>query len=401
MRRLHPIPEMAPEPMSLGATPRLLAVKLAGLGDLLLTTPALRALRTRYPAGRLDLLTTPEATPLLRDSPLLDHVYTLDATPISSHHTSSPHRILSLLVGLRLNHYDAVLLLHHLTLRMGRLKHRTLLAATGSRLTAGLDNGHGGFLDLRVPDHGFGARHEADYFLAVAAAVGAQLSRGEHGPRLADLGWEDIVPRATLPASLGMGHSPPAREHGTAHVALHAGSGTYSLARRWPPERYAELARALHEEERVEVILVGGPKEAGLNREIWELLSMPEWMRLATTAEPRELAELLAACDLFVGNDSFPMHLAVAVGLPVVAVFGPSNARAWGPYAPEAGERVQVVRRADLPCSPCLYRGHALGTPGGCPPRPCLTELEPQVVLAAARRLLGQLEREADAAPMG
>jgi heptosyltransferase-2 len=80
------------------------------------------------------------------------------------------------------------------------------------------------------------------------------------------------------------------------------------------------------------------------------------------------------------------MHLATAVGIPVVAVFGPSNHDAWGPWT--AGHSHAEVVRMDLACSPCFYVGNGLGLRDGCPPRPCLTTLAADVVLAAAHRAL-------------
>jgi heptosyltransferase-2 len=284
------------------------------------------------------------------------------------------------MISLRRQRYDALVLLHHLTLASGRLKHRALVGAIGPHLSAGLDNGRGGFLDLRVPDAGFGARHEAEYYSAVAVAVGGEHSVPPVGPTLSDLGWGDVVQdggaRAAQP-----------------RIALHAGGGSYSVARRWPLQRFAELAVALHESEGAELIVVGGPDEVDLSEQLLELLGRPAWVTSAPRAEPKSLAHVLASCDLFIGNDSFPMHLATAIALPVVAIFGPSNASAWGPYAPEAPERVRIIRRTDLPCSPCFYRGHALGTPEGCPPRTCLIELGIRPVLAAAETLLLQARR--------
>jgi ADP-heptose:LPS heptosyltransferase len=370
-----------PTPVALGASSRILVVKLAGLGDLLLTLPALRALHRHYPAGRVDVLTTAAAAPLLADSPLVHHIYTVPSPRATAGRAASVLRAAAPLVSLRRQHYDALLLLHHLTLATGRLKHRALVGAIGARLTAGLDNGHGSFLDLRVPDPGFGARHEAEYFSAVAAAVGGEQGGSPVGPTLTDLGWGAI-------AGDGGGRADRPR------IALHAGSGSYSVARRWPLQRFAELAAALHESVDAEFIVVGGPEEAELSDQLLELLGRPAWAASVPRAAPKNLAHLLASCDLFIGNDSFPMHLATAVGLPVVAIFGPSNASAWGPYAPEAPGRVRIIRRTDLPCSPCFYRGHALGTPEGCPPRPCLTELGIRPVLAAAQTLLRQ-ERHA------
>lgn len=367
----------APVPVTLGVSPRILVVKLAGLGDLLLTLPALRALRQRYPAGRVDVLTTAAAAPLLADSPLVHHIYTVPSPRTEGIGAARTLGLAALLISLRRQRYNALLLLHHLTLASGRLKHRALVSAIGAHLTAGLDNSHGSFLDLRVPDRGFGNRHEAEYFSAVAAAVGAEHEGSPVGPTLTDLGWgtigRDGGERADRP-----------------RIALHAGSGNYSVARRWPLQRYAELAVALHESDAAEVIVVGGPEEAELSDWLLELLGRPAWAASAPRAASKNLTHLLASCDLFIGNDSFPMHLATAVGLPVVAIFGPSNASAWGPYAPEAPRRVRIIRRTDLPCSPCFYRGNALGTPSGCPPRPCLTELGIRPVLAAAQTLLRQ-----------
>src|SRR5437764_4385585 len=80
---------------------------------------------------------------------------------------------------LRDGHYDAVLLLHHLTLPFGRLKHQALMRATGAKWRVGLDNGCGWFLNVRVPDRGFGVMHEAEYAMAIAESVGA-TSRSRH-----------------------------------------------------------------------------------------------------------------------------------------------------------------------------------------------------------------------------
>ena len=386
---LRPL-EREPAPVSLGPRPRILVIKLATLGDLLLALPAFRALRARYPAARLDLLTTAVCVPLIQDSPLVDRVYTLDLdVGHGMLQVGALARSAATIAALRGNRYDAALLLHHLTLPTGRRKHRALLAAIAPRLSAGLDNGWGGFLDLRVPDGGFGARHEAEYALAVARAVGGTpLAPTDRAPRLADLGWDDVVSSPPGPLSLrGEGVAERASA-GLPLIALHPGGGAYSLARRWPAARFAELAAALHAETDARFVVIAGPGEGALAGEVVAGLGAPEWATVASPGSPRELAALLAGCALFVGNDAFPMHLAAAAGIPVVAIFGPSNADAWGPYAPDEPQRVAVVRRDELPCSPCFYRGHELGLREGCPPRMCLNGLPVERVLAAARRLL-------------
>ncbi|HEY7835538.1 MAG TPA: glycosyltransferase family 9 protein [Ktedonobacterales bacterium] len=365
---------------------RILVIKAAGLGDVVLALPALRMLRRAYPHAHIDLLTTPPAAALLRDSPLVDRVLTFDKTPFDAPSVvlRAPWRLPALVrLACRLHaaRYDAVLLFHHLTLPFGRLKYRLLLATTGWARSYGLDNGHGGFLTVRVPDAGFGARHEAAYCLAVAQAAGAAILPACDGPRLADLGWDDAPERALA--------TPPL-------VALHPGSGTYSLARRWPLPRFVALARALHRDAGADILLVGGHDERDLIAAACQSLGDVPWVaRTEPDITPRALAAQFARCDLFVGNDAFPAHLAAAAGVPVVAIFGPSNAAAWRPLPRDAARPVVVVRR-DLPCSPCFYRGRALGTPQGCPPRPCLEDLPVVAVLREALRLL-----ERDPAPAG
>ena len=98
-----------------------------------------------------------------------------------------------------------------------------------------------------------------------------------------------------------------------------------------------------------------------------------------------QLAALLGQCDLFLGADSGVMHMAAAARTPVVALFGPSNPQAWGPWTP-AGR--STVVRLGLPCSPCSYVGHSVGWRNGCWHRSCMADLQPEQVLQAAETML-------------
>ncbi|HEY8692510.1 MAG TPA: glycosyltransferase family 9 protein, partial [Chloroflexota bacterium] len=166
-------------------------------------------------------------------------------------------------------------------------------------------------------------------------------------------------------------------------IALHAGGGTYSLARRWPAECFAEVGRRLAQSTGARLVLVGTETD----REPHEALARPLGslaLNLTGQTSIKETAAVLRRCRLLVSNDSGAVHLAVAAGTPVVAIFGPSNDHAWGPY-PAAEHRVV---RASLPCSPCFYSGKRLGTPEGCATRDCLQLVTPDMVLAAAEELL-------------
>src|SRR3989442_10069401 len=159
----------------------ILVVKRATMGALLLAPPALRALREPYPRARIALRVTPASAGLLDGWEVIDHIIVLDKYLFDypQQLLKNPRNLLRLKPlwhDLRDGDYDAVLLLHHLTLFFGRLKHQLLLRATGAKWRVGLDNGHGWFLNVRVKDNGFGAMHEAEYNLAVAEAVGATTS---------------------------------------------------------------------------------------------------------------------------------------------------------------------------------------------------------------------------------
>jgi heptosyltransferase-2 len=383
--RLPQIPRVPsrPAPIDLGSRPRICIIKLASLGDLLLATPALHALRERYPEATVDVLTTPASAELLRDSQLVRRIFSFDKyafdTPRQLLQDLRPTLASSgLLARLRKERYDAALFLHHLTLTRSRIKAWALLRALAAHRSFGLDNGWGGFLDVRVPDNGFGIRHEAEYALEIARAAGADVGHASYPLRVADLGWYDLEERRSRPVS------------GGPLVALHPGSGSYSFARRWSFEHYSELAAALRREYGARILLITGTDEQGLEQRIRKKLSYPTWIASSVSEPFHQLARRLSECSLFVGNDSFPMHMAALVGLPAIGVFGPSNHQAWGPYRPDAPREAYVVRRSDLACSPCFYRGHSLGMPEGCPPRNCLTDLPVERVLWAARRLLEQ-----------
>lgn len=369
----------------LPATARVLVVRAAGIGDLLLAVPALRALRAALPRATLDVLVTPGAAELLATSPLVDHVLTFDKAQwdYAQDWLRAPRHLrplLRLCRSLRAGHYDALLVLHHQTLRFGRLKYRAMLVVARPALAVGLENGRAPFFDVSVLDDGFGARHEAAYALDLAAAALGIHPPPLTGATLADLGWDDLAV--------------PQRETHPPLVVLHPGSGGYSLARRWPVARFAAVARTLHAEFGARIAVVGGADDQAVTRELSRLLDAPAWLDVQPDgASLRQTAGLLSRASLFIGNDSLPMHLAAAAGAPVVAIFGPSNHRAWAPLPAAGGGEVVIVRR-DLTCSPCFYRGHSLGTPEGCPPRPCLTELDIPIVLRHARALLSAATRQ-------
>jgi heptosyltransferase-2 len=358
---------------------RILVVKLATLGDVLTMTPALRALRTSFPSAHIGVLTTPAGAPTLHGLDSYDELI-----PFNKYAFDRPMQAwrslpaaLALAHDLRHGQWDTLVLLHHLTTPFGIAKYAALAMGSGAPRRVGLENGRGRwFLTDGAEDRGFGWRHEVDYALDVVGVLGARY-RG--------------TPRLELAVDDG---EHPSRDG----VLLAPGSGSFSRARRWAPERFASVGRLLFERHGLQPTVLSGldPDERVLAHRVAAAIG-PHANVAPPAASPQALGALVRRYQLLVANDGGVVHVATAVGTPVVAVFGPSNDRAWGPYPPHDPGH-QVVRE-QLACTPCIHRGHRFGTPQGCPARTCLALVEPSPVVAAAERALGVRIQEREAVP--
>jgi heptosyltransferase-2 len=365
---------------------RFLAIKLADLGDVLTITPALRALRSTFPRARIDALVTPVGASALAELDSIDRAIPFEKSRFDRLSPAVGPIVAALRLGVRLRseRYDRVFLFHHLFTAPGRIKYQALLAAIGAEWRAGLAESRPAFLSASALDHGYSVRHEADYWLDVARLAGA---RAEH-PRF-ELAIAEPDRREACRLLGDTGNSSAHR------IALYPGAGAYSEARRWPWERFAEVGRRLAalptdvDLASTEIVVVGDPSERELAAAVANRIG-PAARSVAGQTSLKVLGAVLERCDLLVGNDGGVMHVAVAVGTPVVAIFGPSNAESWGPYggvrwqgsSTPAGRPVVVAQ--DLLCSPCLYRGYLPGTPSGCRARDCLMLTSVATVVNAA-----------------
>lgn len=351
-------------------TQRFLIVQLADIGDLVLSTPALDALREAHPDAHIALLTTAHAAPIVEGTGLVDEIITFDKHAFDSPPALlKPHNLrkaVALARRLRRGKYDTIIFFHHFTTRFGAHKFAALAASAGSKRRIGLENGNGYFLTERLPDDGFGAQHQAQYWLNLVGRVGASTE-----PRPAKIA---IQPNSTLLARRETG-SPP-------RIAIHAGSGGYSLARRWEPEKFAAVADTLKHELNAEIVLVGGKGDD--TEKVKQAMHRHATDLSGKTTLP-QLAGALQQCDLFIGADSGVMHVAAAAGVPVLAIFGPSNPDAWRPWTPEGFSTV-VSNQPE--CGPCSYVGQTIGLRNGCDARTCMRTVTAGQVIGVARAML-------------
>lgn len=373
---------------------RILVVRLFALGDMLNITPALRALRERYPEARIDVLATRGGAVGLARSPYVDDVLLFDKSLFDRVSGSlSPRAMLAGLrfaIELRHRRYDTLVLLHHLVTGWGTLKYLTLAWWSGSTTRAGLDNGRGWFLTHRVQDRGFGAIDERRYWLAVVAALDAHSI--DDRPHFTVTEADRAAGARLLAAMDGQGAGPI--------VAIHPTNGSYAPGRQWPPERFAAVADQLACEWGARIVLVG-TEEAVIGR-VAALMAAPV-LDLSGRTDLPTLAGVLEQAALLIGNDSSVGHLAAALGVRTLVLFGPSNDRAWAPWGtarvvlpadetalPTLPDARGIVVRSAAPQAPCLYNGFGPGNPHGCPHCHCLTLIDTRRVALLAGRLLAR-----------
>ncbi|MEA3490191.1 MAG: glycosyltransferase family 9 protein [Candidatus Omnitrophota bacterium] len=160
-------------------------------------------------------------------------------------------------------------------------------------------------------------------------------------------------------------------------IGMHAGSGQRQASfRRWPIARFASLIDLANRELGAQVILIGGSNEKDLVGQLAE--TGVKFVSSVGRTDFHQLASLMGKCDIVVGNDSGLMHFAASLGVPVVAIFGPTDYRKTCPVS----KHVRIVRKG-IKCSPCYKRGRVK-----CKRMECFSLIEPEEVFAKVKELL-------------
>jgi heptosyltransferase II len=336
------------------------------VGDAIMALPALRAVRARFPESRIAIVARPYVAGLYHDQQICDELIAYD--PHANHDGFFGRERLA--AELRAQKFDVALLLQNafdaawLAWR-AKIPERIGYARDGRSL----------FLTkaLRVPRPGEIPAHERFYYLEL-------LRRS---------GWLDSLPQESFIALIVPEEKRcrasefliecGVRPH-SVRVAIGAGA-SYGSAKCWPPARFAELADRLRSQMDADIILFGTSAEASVTGAIAAEMRWPPIDLTGKTAIA-DFPALLSQCHLFIGNDSGAMHVAAAVGLPVVAVFGPTDPSGTAPVTP----RCSIVQEKPY-CSPCFLRR--------CPTdHRCMRKVTPDMVEAAVIPWLSSIEAQ-------
>jgi heptosyltransferase I len=345
---------------------KILILKPSSLGDVIQALPVLRLLKQHLPGSEIFWWIDSALAPLLEGDPDLTGIVRFERR-----RWAAPRHwpeMLRSLRWMREQNFDRVIDLQCLA-RSGAFA----WLANGQFLV-GLDEvreGARGFYDVAVRRASFHT-HAADWYLAVLPKLGVPAHKNfqwlpERPAVAADIRskWPD-APAATP-------HPAPRTPH---WIVLQPGARWDN--KRWPAENFAGLVRALAQRFPDTRFAILGAAE---DRPLGETIARAEPQRslnLCGQTSLPEMVEWLRRCDLMVTNDTGPMHVAAALGKPLVALFGPTEPRRTGPYG-----HLENVLRIDLPCSPCLKSRCTWEKP-----EECLKAISPAMVFERACRLL-------------
>lgn len=337
---------------------RILLIRTDRIGDVLLSTPAIKAVRDAYPQAHIAIIVRPYAEDIVDGNPYLDEVILYDK--------DGGHKGIFATIGfamrLRKKKFDLAIILHP----TNRSNIIPFLAGIPERL--GYDRKWGIFLTKKIKDvKHLGEKHEVDYNLDLLRHIGIEAKdKGLYMPVKSE--DEKIIERFfSLNGLSGK----------DLIIAVHPGASCPS--KRWSAYRFGRLSDELIEKFKAKIVIIGGPSDVKIVQEVKTgMLNQP--ITLSEEHSLGEVAALLKRCRVFISNDSGPVHIAVAVGTPVISIFGRADPglspNRWGPVGPN-----DIVIHKDAGCKECLAHNCKINFK-------CLDTITVEDVLSAAESLL-------------
>ncbi|MSQ95143.1 MAG: glycosyltransferase family 9 protein [Gemmataceae bacterium] len=336
------------------APERIAIIKPSALGDIAHALPVLSALRTRFPAAHISWIVNRGYAPILEGHRDLDEIIPFDRGALRKSWLTGSWEFTRFLKRLHSNRFDLVIDLQ------GLFRTGLMSLATGARTRIGLASAREGArfcYSHRVEDR-LDVTHAVDRYWRVIEAMGeAPTVKAFHVPIQAEARrWaREILQKYPRPW-------------------LAVGAGSRWLTKRWPPEHFAALVQRAQTQFGGSAIFVGTPEEASLAQQATALVTGPSCQLTGATTLP-QLVAILDAADVMIANDTGPLHLAVALGRPVIAPYTCTRVEKTGPY----GQNDRAVETS------VWCKGSYLKT---CPRMECMAELTPTRLWPALDNIL-------------
>ena len=341
------------------AVRKILIRSVNWVGDAVMTTPAIGVIRRRFPNAEITILANRMVAELFSPHESVDRAITFDR---KGRHKGIAGRF-KLAAELRKYKFDLALILPNsfdsalvpwlagIPLRLGKSSDGRGLLLTG----------------LYRPAKNAPVCHEVEYYLHLLQHFG--IDGEAEKPKL--FTTPDEIRKATMLL----------QQHGIESddflIGINPGAA-FGSAKRWYPDRFAEVALKLAADWSASIIIFGGPNETDIATDIEKHLN-GNCLNMAGKTTVRELMALIKRCNFFVTNDSGPMHIAAAFGVPLVAIFGSTDHTGTAPYSDKT-----VIARKEVDCAPCKLRE--------CPiDHRCMRAVTAEDVIKAAQTLSAQM----------
>jgi heptosyltransferase-2 len=304
------------------------------IGDAVFITPAVRTIRKAFPDAHISLLVKPWVSDIFRNNPDINEIIIYE-----DRFSSLPGKLKLARIIRKKGFHMAILLQNAFDAAL-----IAWLAGIPERIGYSSDFRKALLtrpIDIKRKNL---EQHQVFYYLdLLKEAFNIEPDSTEPSLYLGENEADDA--RTLLHGSLDLSAETPL-------IGINPGAA-YGPAKRWPHERYAELIEKIIRELNARVVLFGSKAEEEISRRIVSRILPPKstFLNIAGRTTLRELAALISECDVFVTNDTGPMHMASALLVPVVAIFGSTDHKATGPF----GEGHTIVTR-NIPCSPCFKR---------------------------------------------
>ncbi len=340
--------------------PKILVVQPSRIGDVVFTSPAVHAIRKKYPNAWIGWIVDERCAPVLEGNSDIDEVIVFNRRKLT------PAYILKTMSYLRSKNIDLSIDFH------GLAKSAFLVMLAGARFKLASSSTNGmrelsWMFSKEIKPKEPSSAHCVDRHFAVAEYLGCSQEDNKFNVEVSPSDSENIE-KLLLRKGLIQGKS---------CVAIHPGGGWTS--RRWAPERFSALIDKISKEAEMQIVLVGGKEggagEKGLNELIIDKAAGSKVIDLTGILSLGELKAVLKKCSVFVANEAGPMHLATALGVPSVALLGPTDAKRTGPF----GGKTLIIQHK-IECQPCRERS--------CSKRTCMELITVDEVFNAVKKEL-------------
>lgn len=335
---------------------KILIINLGGIGDFLLSTPALKALRNHFKDAQIVFLAVPRTASMARDSEYLDEVLTFDFKLFPA---------LSLLLKLRARRFDLALNMRTIESWGGALKMAAIFHIIRPQYKVGRDTVRRGFFfDLKIPESALGDMPEYAYDLKTIGALGIEA---EYTP------MEIIISEADISYINNFLTINKVKEK---DMVIGINPGATLITKCWPTENFAQVIRILSQEFRCKIIITGSLDELEIAKKL-QRLSNSELIIATGKTSIKQLAALIKRCALYITNDNGSMHIASILKIPLVAIFGAGYLKRFDPR--NISQQAIALHKA-LDCAPCNRKR--------CKSLKCLKSISPEEVAEAAIKCL-------------